>query len=141
MAYVSWVGKRLPTEEEWEFAARGTDNFIYPWGNEWKSECANANNIKKTFTEVGKFDCASPFGIYDMVGNAWEWTSSDYKPYPNGKRSKKCIKKNLKVSRGGSFMAEKDKRAITTVRLCMEETEADIGYTETGFRCVKDIKK
>jgi formylglycine-generating enzyme required for sulfatase activity len=85
-AFAKWAGKRLPIEEEWEFAARGTQNFLYPWGNDWKD--GNANVGSQSFSEVGKFRGASPFGIYDMVGNAWEWTASDFKAYSKGDLSR-----------------------------------------------------
>ena len=131
--FAKWANKRLPSEQEWEFAARGTGNFIYPWGNEWKE--GNANVGSQSFTEVGKFKGASPFGIYDMVGNAFEWTSSDFKAYPGGKTIEGA---NLKTIRGGSFEATKD-FATTSYRLGWAATGAAT-YSRTGFRCVQEIK-
>ena len=137
-AFAKWANKRLPTEEEWEFAARGTNNFLYPWGNDWKQ--GNANVGTQAFTEVGKLKGASPFGIYDLVGNAWEWTSSDFKAYPNGKLPDVFAgKTNLKTIRGGSFEATKD-FATATYRIGWAATSAE-NYSRVGFRCVKDREK
>jgi hypothetical protein len=135
-AFCELRGARLPSETEWEYAARGPDSLRYPWGNEFSAEGAvyRGNYGGRVAAEVGsKPDGASWVGALDMAGNVWEWTSSIYLPYPFDPNKQGASRAGDQiVIRGGSWnSAELSLRAAFRQWL--------VGFrSNTGFRCVRD---
>ena len=142
--YCAWSGKRLPSEAEWEKAARGPQGFEYPWGNNWDAKKINtmSENDEAPYSAVGSYPGdLSAYGVYDMAANVSEWVDDWYDAYPGATSDSRFFGKTQRVVRGGmASSGHYDSISVVFRAAKRNHLFPNTALIDLGFRCAKDVK-